>query len=85
MVSFDINSHVIKAVIVRESHLGEPDTPFVFPTCSLGFVYPVSVTSSGKMHSGRLKINSQSNFPIHIPEKCFQLKFHTITLLAYQK
>lgn len=37
------------------------------------------------MHNGRLKINSQSNFPIHIPQKCFQLKFHTITLLVYQE
>lgn len=50
------------------------------------FIFYPTPQVAAATHNGRLKkINSRSNFPIHIPEKCFQLKFYTITLLAYQK
>lgn len=47
MVLFDINSRVIYTVIVFEPHLRRLTAPFVYPTCSLGFVYPLFMTSSG--------------------------------------
>lgn len=37
MVSFDINSHVIKAVVVCEPHLGETDSPICLPNLFIRF------------------------------------------------
>lgn len=37
MVSFDINGHVIKAVIVCGPHLGETDSPICLPNLFIRF------------------------------------------------